>query len=357
MSDLAAYERRFRRAGLPLFIEDTSASEDVWTRAAPLLALVFVGELLGAIQLDWPLLANLGAALGGLVILLGAFGLLNLARGRRFLSLPETVGNAELLAFVLVPAALPLIFGGQVRSALVTAGANLLLLAVVYGVIAFGLLAIVRWAALRLFAQLGAAFSVLSRAVPLLLVFALVLFINTEMWQVFSELPEVFLALVGGLFVAAGSVFVLVRLPREVDELERDAGGAGPPLGSRERANVGLVLFVSQALQILVVSLAIGAFFVVFGALAVGEVVREAWAVEEGSLVLGLDLFGERVEITEALLRVSGGIAAFSGLYYAIAVLTDATYREEFLEELTGEMRATFAARAEYLERRGAGGS
>jgi hypothetical protein len=148
----------------------------------------------------------------------------------------------------------------------------------------------------------------------------------------------------------------IVGLRVEVDELERDAGGAGPPLGGRERANVGLVLFVSQGLQILVVSLAIGAFFVVFGALAVGEVVREAWAVEQGSLVLGLDLFGERVEVTEALLRVSGGIAAFSGLYYAIAVLTDATYREEFLEELTDEMRATFAARAEYLERRAAGG-
>jgi hypothetical protein len=33
-------------------------------------------------------------------------------------------------------------------------------------------------------------------------------------------------------------------------------------------------------------------------------------------------------------------------------VLTDATYREEFLDEVTGEMRETFADRAEYLERR-----
>ena len=54
-------------------------------------------------------------------------------------------------------------------------------------------------------------------------------------------------------------------------------------------------------------------------------------------------------DVTVELLRVSGALAAFSGLYYAIAVLTDGTYREEFLEELTGSMRDTFRLRARYL--------
>jgi len=58
--------------------------------------------------------------------------------------------------------------------------------------------------------------------------------------------------------------------------------------------------------------------------------------------------------ISQGLLRVAGAIAAFTGLYYAIAVLTDATYREEFLDELTTEMRTTFKARAEYLRLRAA---
>ncbi|CAN5200038.1 hypothetical protein BH20ACT20_BH20ACT20_07380 [soil metagenome] len=35
MEDLADYERRFRRAGLPLLIEDYSASGDIYTRAVP----------------------------------------------------------------------------------------------------------------------------------------------------------------------------------------------------------------------------------------------------------------------------------------------------------------------------------
>ena len=56
--ELEAYERRFRRAGLPLFIEGWNASADVFTRAVPLLALVFMGELLGALDRDWSLVAE-----------------------------------------------------------------------------------------------------------------------------------------------------------------------------------------------------------------------------------------------------------------------------------------------------------
>ena len=64
----------------------------------------------------------------------------------RALSIPDRVGPIELAAFVLVPALLPLVFGGQVTSALVTAGGNLLLLALIYLVVGIGLLSILRWA-------------------------------------------------------------------------------------------------------------------------------------------------------------------------------------------------------------------
>ena len=58
--------RRFRESGLPLFDEDFSASTNVFNRAAPLLALVFLGEMLGAIQLDWSLAANSPRSRAGL---------------------------------------------------------------------------------------------------------------------------------------------------------------------------------------------------------------------------------------------------------------------------------------------------
>ena len=352
MTEQAAYERRFRRAGLPLFIEDYTATGDVFTRAVPLLALVFIGEVLGAIDLDWSVWANLGAAAGGLAIVLGAFAAVNLLRGRPPLAVPEDVGPVELAGFVIVPAVLPLVFGGQITSALVTAAANLVLLILILGVVGFGLVSIVRWAAGRLVGQLLASVALLVRALPLLLLFALVLFVNTEAWQVFSSMPTAFLVLVFGLFAALGSVFIIARLPREVSNLER-AVGTEPPLERRQRVNVALVMFVSQALQVLVVALAVAGFFVLFGALAVGPEVRESWIGSTGDVVgPTIPLFGEDVQVTAELLSVSAGIGAFSALYYAIAVLTDATYRDEFLDELTSEMTETFQARADYLAAR-----
>jgi hypothetical protein len=354
VADLRDYERRFRRAGLPLFIEDYTATEDVFTRAAPLLALVFVGEMLGAIDLDWSVWANLGAAVGGLCILLLAFAGVNRLRGRPLWSLPQDVAVPELVAFVLIPAVLPAIFGGQWRSALVTAAGNALLLAVVYGVVGYGLLSIVRWASLRLLTQLRASLELLTRAVPLLLVFANVLFLTNELWQVAETAPPAFVVMTVLLLVSIGLAFLLTRIPREVRALERDAGGEGPPLNLRQRINVGLVMLVSQLLQVIVVGAAIAAFFIVLGALLVNADVRETFMGTTGHVLLEFDLFGEPVEITRELVRVSVGIALFSGVYWSVAVLTESTYREEFLAELTREMRETFTERAEYLKLRAA---
>jgi hypothetical protein len=352
MDELAAYERRFRKAGLPLFIEGYSAASDVFNRAIPLLGLVFVTELLGAIDLDWPWTANVAAALGGLAVLLAAVGLVNRMRGRPFLSVPERLGTIELATFVLVPALLPLIFGGQVESAVVTALGNLGLLLLIDLVVGYALPAILREAAGRLVRELATAVVSLTRALPLLLLFAVVLFVNTEVWEVLSTTPERLLWVLGGLLILLGTLFLVARLPHEVREIESGAP-PGPPLDLRQRVNVGLVVLVSHALQVIVVAIGVGAFFVVFGALAIGPEVRESWIGSTGNSLVALDVFGERVEVTAELLRVSGGIAAISGLYYAIAVLTDATYREHFLDRMGAEMRATFRARAEYLELRG----
>ena len=193
--------------------------------------------------------------------------------------------------------------------------------------------------------QLASSLTLLTRAVPVLLIFMIVLFINTEMWQVFSDVSDGALVAVVGLFFAVGSVFVASRLPAEVRELERDVG-AEPPLSASQRFNVGFVLFVSQGLQVLVVSVLVGAFFVAFGALAITPHVVEVWIGEPPRAIAGY------ASLSVELLKVSSALAAFSGVYYAIAVLTDATYREEFLDELQVSLRETFHDRARYLEAR-----
>jgi len=351
----ADYEEQFHRAGLPLLIEGREADTEVWNRAFPLLALVFLAQLTNGLNFDWGVLANVAAIVGSLAFVLTGVALVNRFRGRRALAIPESLGRVELAAFVVLPALLPLVFGGQVVSALVTAGANVVLLALIYGVLGFGLVSIVRWAARRLVGQLSRSVMLLAKAIPLLLLFSVVLFINTEMWQVFSQMSDASLGTVVALLVAIGTGFLVARIPREVAIIERDAGGDGPPLRGNQLVNVGLVLFVSQALQVLVVSLAIAAFFVAFGLLAISPEVLDSWIGSTGTAVPVLGdttVLGVEIHLTEELLRVATAIAAFCGLYYSIAVLTDSTYREEFLEEVTAEMRETFTARRAYLAER-----
>ena len=350
---IAACRTRFKQAGLPLFDEEFSASTNVFNRTAPLLVLVFLGEMLGAIRLEWSPLANLGAALGGLAILLAAGAALNRWRGRSLTAMPKHVGWGEQAAFVLVPAILPLIFGGQVGSALGTIAANLALLLLIYAVLGYGLVSIVSWVARRLLHQLLASLALLARAVPLLMIFALLAFMSTEMWQVFSLVSDGDLVAIALLFVSLGAGFLLARLPRELRTLEAEVGDGARPLGTRQRRNVGLILFTSQAMQVLTVSLMVGAFFVLFGTIAINEQVREAWIGEAGNALISIDLLGESFQITSELLKVASGLAAFTGLYFAIAMLTDSTYREEFLEEVTAELRSVFIVRDEYLRLRG----
>jgi hypothetical protein len=349
---LRKYEDDFRQAGLPLFSEDISPYEDIFNRAAPLLGLVLLGELLGAGQLDWTWWQNVLAIAGGLVILLVVVAVGNRARGRPLRAIPERLGKTELAGFVLVPALLPLIFGGQVGSAVVTAGGNLLLLGLIYAVVGLGLVPILRWVISRIVTQLRSALTLLARAVPLLAIFVLLSFPTQELWGIFSNPTRGIYATIIALFVILGVAFLAVRLPLEAKRLEKEVGGDSPPLRRRQLFNVGLVMFVSQAVQVLLVSLMICAFLIVFGVLAIDDSLRTQWLGGAGHVLFHFNLFGERLELTGQLLRVAVGLAAFSGFYFSIAIFTDSTYREEFLDELTSEMRKSFEERAEYLQLR-----
>jgi hypothetical protein len=348
--DLDAYERRFRRAGLPMLVEDRSAREDVWTRASPVLGLVLIVEALLAVNLEWPAWANAVVVAGAVATLVVAVAVVNAIRGRPAFALPEDVGAVELAMFVAIGGLLQLI-GGQTTSAWVVCAMNVGLLLALYVWFAYGLASILRFTARRIGEQLAAAVDLLARAIPLLLLFSVVLFVNTEMWQVFAGMNDATVAATAALLVVVGSVFLVVRLPREVERIERDVA-AKPPLRRRQRINVGLVLFVTQALQIVLVVVAVGAFFMAFGALVIPADVIESWTGTRGQRILSLNLGDIDVRVTVELLRVSAGIGALSGLYYSVAVLTDSTYREEFLEELTDDLRAVFADRARYLELR-----
>ena len=227
---------------------------------------------------------------------------------------------------------------------------NAALLLLVYLVIGFGVVSLVRWTGRRFFAQLGASLSVLVRAVPLLLFFSLVMFFTTEIWQVFTTPgPGAFwTAMV--IFVLLAMVFLAVRLPGVVREVQAESSVGDVPLRRKERLNLAAVALISEMLQVVFVSTAIWLFYVVLGALLVNEAVRQTWLLTPDDVYFTITWFGDDVQVNEALLRVATGVAAFAGLYYAVTILVDAAYRDQFVDSLTVELRDTFRRRSEYLE-------
>jgi hypothetical protein len=315
----------------------------------PFLVFVAVVEVAGATNFDWHWWQNLGAIVGGAALLLALFGVFNRLRDRPFTALPRSVGVPELTAFVVLPSLLPLVFGGQMGSAAATVVINLAWIGLVWLIIGVGLFSILRWAAARLYSQLAASLTLIVRALPLILFFGLLAFFAAEIWQIFSTVPRARYLLVVALFVAIGLVFLSVRLRRSVQEIEEAVDLAGTPLQPVQRLNLGLVILVSQSLQIALVTILVWLFFTIFGALLVNEETVAAWSGQVAHEWFHFTLLGDRVVVTAELLRAAGGIAAFSGLYYTVGMLVDATYRDEFVTELTDQMRSTFAVRTEYL--------
>ena len=346
------YERAFRKAGLPMLTEDYSPASDIFNRAVPFLGFVLLLEILGPLNSDWSTAQNLAAVAGSLAVLLVAMGVANRLRGRSFFSRPKRVGKTELAAFVILPALLPGVISGHWGIAVLTALGNLVLLALILGVVGFGLLSILGWGISRLLGELSRSLGLLVKAVPLLMIFALLLFLTPELWEVFAELDDLSLGLLIGLFVLLGAGFLIARLPKEVLSLEHEAGGDGPPLKARQSFNVGLVLFVSQSLQVLLVAFAVAAFFVVFGLLTVNAELVSGWTHDSANVLFGFRIGDREAQVTSELLRVAAALASFTGLYFAISMLTDDLYRREFLSQITDEMKVTFRMRAEYLKLR-----
>lgn len=370
--DRSTVERWFLRRGLPHLISDYRASEDVYTRVAPLLLVIFFLSSVGALRSEWSAAANTAAVIGGFVVLVGIIAAVNRVRGRRWFQRPDSVGRTELAVFLLGPPVMALI----VSSNLVGAAVTFLVLGTILAVISlgasFGAVPMVRWGIVQAAHQIGDVANLVIRTLPILLIFSAFLFINAEIWQVSADLTNTGLLTVIGLLLALGVAFLVFRIPRMVgqigsftdadevrsclpDTVDVPVGGSielGAPLGRGARWNVGLVLTVSQGLQILLAALAIFAFYVLFGVAAIGESTIDQWVVggiEQADVIQRFDVLGQERVLTAAHLRTAAFIAAFGGLHVTVAALTDATYREEFAEEVIADVRAALAVRLVYL--------
>lgn len=232
---------------------------------------------------------------------------------------------------------------------------------------------IARWALGRTFRSLGLLFPLATRALPMLLLFITFLFINTEVWQVASSLHGWVLWSTVMLFGAAAAGFLWVRLDEELDAFDDtidaehlvatchgtpfaaaavELAAAGENLESEaevaglQKANLMLVLLIAQFVQILLLAFAVFGFFLLFGAVAIDESVVDSWLGHGPTFPPGPEV------VSFELARVSIFLAAFSGLYFTVYAVTDATYREQFFTAITHELERAVNARVAYRRMR-----
>jgi hypothetical protein len=107
--------------------------------------------------------------------------------------------------------------------------------------------------------------------------------------------------------------------------------------------NLVLVLVIAQAVQVLLLAVAVFAFFMIFGAVAINDDVILSWTGQsEIHHVLGVDA------LREELVQVSVFLASFSGLYFTVYAITDELYRKEFFTVIMNELRRAVGARVVY---------
>ena len=382
MSDLtratAATGAWFIRRGLPHFVFRYAASRNVLPRLVPLVALVFVLEVaVVAPNRRYSTLGSAAAVAGGLAVLVGAWALVNVLRGRHALRLPHEIGPLEVVIFVVGPSVVPLAFGGQWRSAIATGAINATLLAVVVLVTSYGIVPMTRWVLEQGVHQVRSVTGVLVRALPLVFLIVIVVFVNTEAWQVASDLHWPVLGIVCSLFLIIGAVFAFIRVPGQIGEIEVDTWaerfelasdspaaplvdhlvadergadpGEPPSLSRREWRNVQLVVLVSEGILVTVVGIGMFAFFVVLGAFAITPGVIETWIGRGPDVLWSFRIFGEDLALTSELLKVCTFLAAFSALQFTVSLVSSGDQQEEYLHQLRDELRDAFAVRAVYL--------
>jgi len=282
------------------------------------------------------------------------------------------------LPFVLLVAVLATGAGGalawladQVSFAPAVLVSGLLLAATWYALTALHARPIVTWALARTFGSLRTLLPMTTRALPLLLIFITFLFINTEVWQVASNLSVGVLWLTVLLFVLLGVAFLMVRLPEEVDRADDDVDDRlllsacrGTPLEEASRAlvedpeadpaayaevtgferwNLILVLMIIQSVQVLLLTVSVFVFLVVFGSLIMTQPVMDTWLTHPTHSVPGF------AGVSVALAQVATFLAAFSGLYLTVSTVTDENYRTQFFGSVMREMERAVGVRAVYL--------
>ena len=367
----------FLQRGLPLVLTRRVRSGALIERSAPVVsgigALISLTMLL-ADATDGDPDVGYGIRVGVLTALLAAapFGLHLLHRagtthseaGRR---------SAALLVMTVFVVGLPFADSGFSGIAVAEAAGFAVVAVSAIWFTDLGIGAIALWALRFAWVQLGALGTLMSRALPLLML-TVVVYFTGELWQLSARMPRQRLWQTIGFLAVVALLFVVTTIRDEVRALREDRAerndaaellkgtplavesGTRPqrtPLSLAEQVNVVAVMVVSQTIQVVFFTAGLFAFFLALGIVAIPDDVAVLWSSEEvcavGQPPCPGTWFGVNVPVPQTVVHVSLFVAVLSGLYFTVSTSVDPLYRERFFEPLIADVAVSLAGRDAYL--------
>jgi hypothetical protein len=401
---LGDVESWFIKRGLPHFIENYKASDNIFSRTLPLIVLLIIFQMgleLSSKNVTWPDRLIGGAV--GVACVLGLFLVANLIRQRRlWWRLPKRVGLVEMGLLIVLGPVVGLLADASLEAVGINLVANVGLFLVVYGLVAYAILPVVAWALTHAVKEVKNLLNLASKALPMLALFGTFLFLNVDMWHIAAYLDRADLWRIVGFFSVVTLLFLLARLPEEIRSLTAgftresvSAAALGTPLtrhleelddvlpqlrtNRRQRLNMLFVLGFTQIIQILLLSLVVFVYFVTLGKIAVKSAQIADWMrvpecevtdyhqvaeitakckdpggwldVIHPGHVFGLEarIPGTEVVFPDPLIQTALLLTTFSAFFFAVSAVTDEAYRKDFFESITGKLTRSLEVRCGYV--------
>jgi hypothetical protein len=285
--------------------------------------------------------------------------------------------SAALLVMALFVFGLPFAGSGfsGIAAAEVVGFAVVALLAVWLTYVGIG--SIVLWAFRFAWVQFGALGTLMSRALPLLMLTVLVYFTG-ELWQLSARMTRQRLWQTIGFLALVAIAFMVTTIRDEVRALREDRAEQtdaakllqGTPLATdaerqpqrsplsplslAEQINVVAVMVMAQAIQVVFFTAGLFVFFLALGIVAVPDDVAVLWSSEQscatGEPPCPGTWFGVHVPVPQTIVHMSLFVAVLSGLYFTVSTSVDPLYRERFFDPLISDVAVSLAGRDAYLD-------
>lgn len=376
--DMQQVHEWFLHRGLPLVLTRRARSRNLIERSAPMVsgvgALTAVTMLLAEVTGDSPDYGyTLRLGVIAVVLVAAPFALYVLHH------LDTTLGEAgrrtaALLVMGIFVVVMPVTVSGWSAAAAAEAPAfvAITLLAIWLTYLGFG--SIAGWAFRFASVQLGALGTLMSRALPLLML-TVVVYFTGELWQLAARVTRQRLWQIIGFFAVVALAFVVTTIRDEVRALRDDRAeqtdpaslltgtplAVAPgeriprtPLSRAEQINVVAVMVVSQSIQVVFFTAGVFAFFLALGIIAVPYDVAVLWSGEQtcavGQPPCAGTWFGVHIPIPQTVVHMSLFVAVLSGLSFTVSTSVDPLYRQRFFDPLIADVAVSLAGRDAYLE-------